>query len=77
MARRPRPAASLLAAALSLLAAVVLAAFFVVDYPAARGVYAVAAGMHAWLEWPVLLMAWLGGSALLAQRGEGLQRSHA
>lgn len=61
----------------ALLATVVLAAFFVVDYPAAREVYAVAAGMHAWLEWPVLLMAWLGGGASLAHAGEGLQRRHA
>jgi hypothetical protein len=33
--------------------------YFLVDYSAARKLYAIAAGMHAWLEWPVLLMAFL------------------
>ena len=60
----------------ALAASALLAVVFLVDYPSAREVYAVAAGAHAWLEWPVLLMAWLGGGALLAQAGERLQRSH-
>lgn len=33
--------------------------YYVSDYSAARKLYAVAAGIHAWLEWPVLLMAFL------------------
>lgn len=34
-------------------------AYYAVDYRGARNLYAVVAGIHAWLEWPVLLMAWL------------------
>jgi hypothetical protein len=30
--------------------------YFLVNYSAARQLYSVAAGVHAWLEWPVLLM---------------------
>ncbi|WP_374511008.1 hypothetical protein [Niveibacterium sp.] len=37
-----------------------LLAYFIADYPAARGLYAVAAGMHAWLEWPLILLALAG-----------------
>jgi hypothetical protein len=33
--------------------------YYVNDYTAARKLYAVVAGIHAWLEWPVLLMAFL------------------
>lgn len=41
---------------LALLASALLLAYFVVDFTAARGLYAVAAGMHAWLEWPLILL---------------------
>jgi hypothetical protein len=34
-----------------------LSAAFGVDFTSARGLYAVAAGFHAWLEWPVLVLA--------------------
>jgi len=49
-----------------LLAAVVLAIFFLVDYGLARQLYGMAALVHSWLEIPVLLVA-LGGIAA-AQR---------
>jgi len=45
---------------LALVASIILLAYFIVDYPAARGLYAVAAGMHAWLEWPLILLAAAG-----------------
>lgn len=65
----------------ALVATFALAGYFWSDPPAARALYAVAAGAHAWLEWPVLLMAWLGASAgartLSAQAGERLQRGDA
>lgn len=38
-------------------AAIFLVGYFISDYGAARRLYAVAAGVHSWLEWPVLLMA--------------------
>jgi hypothetical protein len=38
-------------------AALLLTFYFAIDYSSARGLYAVAAGAHAWLEWPVLIMA--------------------
>lgn len=75
--RSGRPTMPVRVRILALAATAALAVFFTVDHPAARGLYAVAAGVHAWLEWPVLLMAWLGGGALLAQAGEGLERRHA
>lgn len=71
------PPLSVRSRSLALLATAALAVLFIVDHATARAVYAVAAGAHAWLEWPVLLMAWLGGGALLAQAGEGLERRHA
>jgi len=43
----------------TLLASMLLIGYYVIDYSAARKLYAVAAGAHAWLEWPVLLMALL------------------
>ncbi len=43
----------------SWMAVALLIAYYAVDYRGARSLYAVAAGIHAWLEWPVLLMAWL------------------
>jgi hypothetical protein len=75
--RSGRPPLPQRARSLALLASAVMAAFFLIDHAEAREWYAVAAGAHAWLEWPVLLMAWLGGGALLAQAGEGLERGHA
>lgn len=36
-----------------------LAAYFAYDYAGARKLYAVAAGLHAWIEWPILLMTLL------------------
>ena len=41
----------------TVLAVILLLAYFQADYGTARKLYAVAAGAHAWLEWPVLLMA--------------------
>jgi len=38
---------------------IALLVYYIMDYAAARQLYAVAAGIHAWLEWPVLLMALL------------------
>lgn len=55
--RSGRPVASRAARLLALGAAAAMLAYFVVDHAEARRLYAVAAGMHAWLEWPVLLMA--------------------
>lgn len=43
-----------------LLALLALLAYYLYDFNGARQLYAVAAGAHAWLEWPVLLMALLG-----------------
>jgi hypothetical protein len=43
-----------------------LLAFFVVDFDEARGLYAVVAGLHAWLEWPLVLLALMGGGARVA-----------
>ncbi len=37
----------------------ILAGYFVHDYDEARQLYAVAAGLHAWIEWPILLMTLL------------------
>jgi hypothetical protein len=75
--RRGRPVLPPVARMAALVASALLVGYFLVDYPDARGIYAIAAGAHAWLEWPVLLMAWLGGGALLAQAREGLERGHA
>ncbi|HVL08640.1 MAG TPA: hypothetical protein VM512_05725 [Burkholderiaceae bacterium] len=65
-AERARTARDVLPAPLrnvALAAAGLLAIYFVSDYQNARALYAVAAGAHAWLEWPVLLMALLGPAA--------------
>lgn len=35
---------------------------FMIDYRNARGLYAVASGLHAWLEWPILLLVSIGRS---------------
>lgn len=65
--RQPLPPA---AKRLAWLASGALLAYFVLDYGQARKLYAVAAGMHAWLEWPVLLMALLG-TARTVEHGAG------
>lgn len=38
---------------------VLILGYYMSDYSSARKLYAVASGAHAWLEWPVLLMAFL------------------
>jgi hypothetical protein len=43
----------------TLVAVALMLGYYANDYAAARKLYGVAAGMHAWLEWPVLLMAFL------------------
>jgi len=43
----------------ALIVVALMLVYYIVDYGAARKLYAVAAGMHAWLEWPVLLMAFI------------------
>ena len=48
---------------LALLVCGLLLAYFIADFSAARGLYAVAAGVHAWLEWPLILLALSGFSA--------------
>lgn len=45
---------------LALLVSALLLAGFCVDYGAARSLYSIAAGMHAWLEWPLILLALCG-----------------
>ena len=53
--------------AFAVAAAALMGTYYLHDYMAARKLYAVVAGMHAWIEWPVLLMALLGaGSAASA-----------
>ena len=54
--RAPMPAAPRHAA---VAASAALALYFVWDFAGARQLYAVAAGLHAWLEWPVLLLVLL------------------
>lgn len=41
-------------------AAGLMLAYYIYDYSSARKLYAVAAGMHAWLEWPLLLIVFVG-----------------
>ncbi len=38
---------------------VLILGYYMSDYASARKLYAIASGAHAWLEWPVLLMAFL------------------
>ncbi len=45
----------------ALMAVALMLAYYMIDYSAARKLYGVVAGAHAWLEWPVLLMAFLCG----------------
>ena len=42
-------------------ACVALCLYFLHDHPGARSLYAVAAGAHAWLEWPIIVLALGGG----------------
>lgn len=44
----------------ALAASGLLLAYFIADFTAARGLYAIAAGAHAWLEWPLILLALSG-----------------
>jgi hypothetical protein len=44
----------------ALAASGLLLVYFTADFKAARGLYAVAAGVHAWLEWPLILLALSG-----------------
>lgn len=41
-------------------ACALLLIWFALDFSRARGVYAIAAGVHAWIEWPLILLALLG-----------------
>lgn len=50
----------------AVLGSAALAAYFALDFKDARGLYAIAAGAHAWIEWPVMLLV-MGGAR--AQRG--------
>lgn len=61
-ARTGKPVLSRRGGRLAWAAAAMALAYYLVDYTGARHFYAVAAGAHAWLEWPVLLMAWLGAN---------------
>lgn len=61
-AERRRTARAVISPAMrlgALTAVAMMLAYYAHDYGAARKLYAVAAGIHAWLEWPVLLMALL------------------
>lgn len=58
--RTARPLLGPLLRTLALVLAAAISVYFLHDYLAARKLYAVAAGMHAWIEWPVLLLALLG-----------------
>lgn len=51
-----------------------LSVFFYTDFYAARGLYAVASGVHAWLEWPLILV--LAGRCLgsIDQPAQGVRR---
>jgi hypothetical protein len=41
-------------------ASVLLMLYFLADFKAARQLYAVAAGFHAWLEFPLILLLFSG-----------------
>jgi hypothetical protein len=67
-AQRRRSAQALMSPrmrAVAIGAAVLMCGYYLHDYAGARTLYAVASGMHAWIEWPVLLLALLG-----ARRGD-------
>lgn len=44
----------------TVIAACAFMAYFWLDYGKARQLYGVAAGFHAWLEWPILLLVLIG-----------------
>ena len=44
----------------TLSACALLLLWFLFDFSGARGFYAIAAGAHAWIEWPLILLAMLG-----------------
>ena len=46
--------------AVALAACALLLLWFLLDFSRARGFYAIAAGAHAWIEWPLILLAMLG-----------------
>src|SRR5690606_7670373 len=58
LVRWPGPGAFL---ALTALVSAPLVASFTLDFAVARGVYGLAAAVHAWLEVPLLLLALAGG----------------
>jgi hypothetical protein len=73
-AQRRRSAQALMSPrmlAVAVAAAVLMCGYYLHDYTGARTLYAVASGMHAWIEWPVLLLALLGtrGGDTVAQTG--------
>lgn len=49
----------------AIMASAILAGYFFYDYGTARQLYAVAAGLHAWIEWPILLMTLLAAPAVM------------
>ncbi len=53
----------------ALAACALLLLWFLLDFSGARGFYAIAAGAHAWIEWPLILLAMLG----LAQPQPGVE----
>lgn len=55
--RTAKPVVSSAVRIYALAAVALMFGYYVLDYSAARKLYAVVAGAHAWLEWPVLLMA--------------------
>ena len=40
----------------ALAASLLLSLYFIYDFTQARQLYAVAAGIHAWLEWPLIAL---------------------
>lgn len=59
VARVGKPVISPTIRAFSILLVGVLVVYYMADYASARKLYAVASGAHAWVEWPILLMAFL------------------
>lgn len=57
--RTAKPVMSSVMRICALVTVVLMLGYYINDYSDARKLYAVAAGIHAWLEWPVLLMAFL------------------
>lgn len=57
--RIAKPVVSPILRIVTLAVVAIMFGYYINDYSAARKLYAVVAGVHAWLEWPVLLMAFL------------------